>query len=221
MIQQDYIMRMIDQLARVLAKILFNIETGDYRTALKEIDAALNGLTGLDYNFLNSLTDKDIIALLKISEDNEITGAKCFVIGKLLKEAAGLKAMKENNYRINSEYQKVLSLYLEGILSNRNSIQLFEDFFKDIDIIIEKIKNDEISPDIRFKLFKFYGLTGKFDKAEEELFNLEKLNYSEIQKEGINFYKKLEMMSDDELKKGNFSREEAKQGLNELGRKPD
>jgi hypothetical protein len=212
---------MIEQIVRVLAKILFNVEMGNYRGAFDEIDSAFKGLTGLDYNFLNSLSDKDIIALLKISEDNEITGAKCFMIGKLLKEAAGLKAMEENNYRINSEYQKALSLYLEGILSNRNSIRLFEDYFKDIDIIIEKIKNDEISPDIRFKLFKFYELTGKFDKAEEELFSLEKLNYSEIQKEGINFYKKLEMMSDDELKKGNFSREEAKQGLNELGRKPD
>ncbi|MGE5861706.1 MAG: DUF6483 family protein [Ignavibacteria bacterium] len=221
MIQQDYIMRMIDQLARVLAKILFNIETGDYRTALKEIDAALNGLTGLDYNFLNSLTDKDIIALLKISEDNEITGAKCFVIGKLLKEAAGLKAMKENNYIINSEYQKVLSLYLEGILSNRNSVQLFADYFKDIDIIIEKIKNDEISPDIRFRLFKFYELTGKYDKAENELFNLESLNFAGIKKEGINFYKNLELMNEEELKTKNFPKEKIKIGLDKLNKKPD
>jgi tetratricopeptide (TPR) repeat protein len=212
---------MIEQIVRVLAKILFNVEMGNYRGAFDEIDSAFKGLTGLDYNLLNSLSDKDIIALLKISEDNEITGAKCFVIGKLLKEAAGLKAMEENNYSINSEYQKALSLYLEGILSNRNSIQLFADYFKDIDIIVEKIKDDEISPDIRFKLFKFYELTGKYDKAEEELFNLKRLNYFDIQKEGINFYGKLEMKSDDDLKKGNFSREEVKQRLNELGRKPD
>ncbi len=221
MIYQDYIMRMIEQIVRVLAKILFNVEMGNYRGALDEIDSAFKGLTGLDYNLLNSLSDKDIIALLKISEDNEITGAKCFVIGKLLKEAAGLKAMEENNYRINSEYQKALSLYLEGILSNRNSIQLFADYLKDIDIIVEKIKNDEISPYIRFKLFKFYELTGRYDKAEEELFNLEKLDYFDFKKEGINFYGKLEMKSDDDLKKGNFSREKVKQRLNELARKPD
>jgi hypothetical protein len=144
------------------------------------------------------------------------------VIGKLLKEAAGLKAIEnKNNFDINTEYQKALSLYLEGILSNRNSVQLFADYFKDIEIIIEKIKNDEISPEIRFKLFKFYELTGKYDKAENELFNLEKLNFIDVQKEGINFYGKLEMMSDDDLKKGNFSREEIKQRLNELGNKPD
>ncbi|MGE5798626.1 MAG: DUF6483 family protein, partial [Ignavibacteria bacterium] len=146
---------------------------------------------------------------------------KCFVIGKLLKEAAGLKAMKENNYRINSEYQKVLSLYLEGILSNRNSIQLFEDFFKDIDIIIEKIKNDEISPDIRFRLFKFYELTGKYDKAENELFNLESLNFAGIKKEGINFYKNLELMNEEELKTKNFPKEKIKIGLDKLNKKPD
>ncbi|HSR16502.1 MAG TPA: DUF6483 family protein [Ignavibacteriaceae bacterium] len=220
MIYQDYIMRMIEQIVRVLAKILFNVEMGNYRGAFDEIDSAFKGLTGLDYHFLNSLSDKDIIALLKISEDNEITGAKCFVIGKLLKEAAGLKAMEENNYRINSEYQKALSLYLEGILSNKNSVEIFSGYFKDIDIIVEKIKDDKITPDIRFKLFKFYELTGKYDKAENELFNLKKLNYLDIQKEGINFYGKLEMMSDYELKKGNFSREEVKQRLNELGRKP-
>jgi len=210
-------MRMIEQLVRVLAKILFNVETGDYRTAFKEIDSALTGITGLDYNFLSALSDKDIISLIKISEDNEMTGVKCFVVGKLLKERAGAKEIEnKNNSEVNNEYKKALSLYLEGLLSNKNSIELFADYFTDIEKIVEKIEDDEISPGIRFKLFKFYALACKFDKAENELFNLKKLNYIDIENEGINFYKRLEILSDEDLKKGNFSKEEVKKGLNDV-----
>ncbi|HVO72871.1 MAG TPA: DUF6483 family protein [Ignavibacteriaceae bacterium] len=161
MIYQDYIMRMIEQLVRVLAKILFNKEMGNYRRAFDEVDSALKEFTGLDYNFITGLSDKDIIALLKIYEDNEITGAKCLVTGKLFKEAADLKAAENTNLDISSDYQKALSLYLEGILNNKNSIELFSAFFKDIEEILERIKDDEISPDIKLKLIKFYELTGK------------------------------------------------------------
>lgn len=217
MIEQDYIMRMIDQLIKVLAKIFFNKEIGDYPAALKEIDSALTGITGLDYNFLSSLTDQDIISLIKISEDNEMTGMKCFVMGKLLKERAGAREMGNNiNTEIHNEYEKALSLYLEGILSNKNIVNLFSDYFTDIETIVDKINNEDLRPEIRFKLFKFYELAGKYDKTENELFLLKKIRYIDIENEALNFYKRLETLTEEELRKGNFSKEEVKQGLDEL-----
>ena len=121
MIRQDYIMRMIEQLVKVLAKILFNKETGDFRAANSEIESAFKNITGLDYFMLNKLSDKDIISLLNISKDNAAATIKCLIIAKLLKEKAELpineKIFEENS---GEEYLKALSLMLEGIINNQN-----------------------------------------------------------------------------------------------------
>ena len=82
MILQDYIMRMIAQLVKVLAKILFNKETGDFRAADKEIESAFLNITGLDYFLLKTLSDTDIISLLNVSKENSTAPIKCLMIGK-------------------------------------------------------------------------------------------------------------------------------------------
>ncbi len=91
MIRQDYIMRMIEQLVKVLAKILFNKKEGSYQEAINNVDTAFKNILGLDFNLLNALSAKDIISLLEIAKDNSSINIKCIVIAKLLKERADIK----------------------------------------------------------------------------------------------------------------------------------
>ena len=113
MIRQDYLMRMIEQLVKVLAKILFNKEGGNYKEALNNIDVAFNNITGLNYNLLNKLSAKDIISLLKISKDDSTADIKCIVIAKLLKERAEIeKLINKNNSNRFYDYQKIINLCL-------------------------------------------------------------------------------------------------------------
>jgi len=180
MIRQDYLMRMIEQLVKVLAKILFNKEGGNYKEALNNIDVAFNNITGLNYNLLNKLSAKDIISLLKISKDDSTADIKCIVIAKLLNERAEIeKLINKNNSNRFYDYQKIINLYLEGILNNKNNEIELKNYYSDVKEII-KITEDEIPPDIRFKLFKFYELSDEYDNAENELFKLRDLDYPGI-----------------------------------------
>lgn len=169
MILQDYIMRMIAQLVKVLAKILFNKETGDFRAANNEIESAFKNITGMDYFMLSSLSDKDIISLLNFSKDNATAGVKCLVIAKLLKEKAELpqdEKLLESDP--GDEFIKSLSLYLEGINNiNTDDIEL-DIFIKDLDDMISQINDDEIPNEIRIKILKYYQLLGRSEAAERE-----------------------------------------------------
>lgn len=50
MIQKDYIMRMIEQLTKVLAKVIFNKKEENYKVASIAVDDAFNTILGLNYD---------------------------------------------------------------------------------------------------------------------------------------------------------------------------
>ncbi len=164
MIRQDYIMRMIEQLAKVLSKILFNKQNGNYQESFNNIDTACKNILGLDYNMINSLSGKDIISLLDFSKDSSTFSIKCIVIAKLLKENGELKDLikgKETESRY--DYQKALRLYLEGILRNNNEEFSFSDYYPDIKELAKKLGNS-IPADTRLLLSKFneqFGESGR------------------------------------------------------------
>jgi Family of unknown function (DUF6483) len=213
MIRQDYLMRMIEELVKVITKILLNKKAGNYNTALNSIDDAFNTIVGLDYNIMNQLSAKDIIALFEISKDSATVNVKCIVIAKLLKEKTDLaKQNGDDNSTLVYGYQKAMTLYLHGILNYKNVEIDLDSYYSDVKEIAKNIF-DEIPDDTRISLFKFYELIGELDKAEDELFKLKNLNYPNIEEEGMLFFRNLEKLSDIELLKGNLSKEEVEQGV--------
>ena len=176
MIRQDYIMRMIEQLISVLSKIGINKEAGKYQEAITNIETAFKNILGLDYILLNALSAKDIISLMKISNDYTTLNIKCIIIAKLLKEKTKInKQLNVENPSSINDYQKPLILYLEGIVNNNLDIEL-GNYYADVLEIVTKINDSEISQDTRFKLFKFYELIGEYDKAENERLKLKGTN---------------------------------------------
>ena len=168
MIREDYIMRMIEQLVKVLTKILLNKETRDYQEAINNIENAFKNILGLDYNLLKVLSAQDIISLLKISKDDATLNIKCIVIAKLLKERAEIENLSgSKNFNYVYDYQRVLSLYLQGILNNKNKDIDLRDYYSDVKEIAEKL-GDNISEDLKFNLNKFYEHSGEYDKEEDE-----------------------------------------------------
>lgn len=82
----------------------------------------------------------------------------------------------------------------------------------------EKINlNDIGSGDLLKIIIKRLVNDGNYNKAENILFEeLSKSNSQEIYQIALDFYSLLLEKSDDELKKGNFSREEVYQGLEDI-----
>ena len=159
MIRQDYIMRMIEQLVKVLSKVISNKKSGNYHKAIDNIKNAFQNILGLDYNLLDALSAEDIISLFKISNDDTKLSINCIIIAKLFKEKADIKELinKENPSSV-ADYRKALSLYLEGIL-NIGDIDLDQSMYHDdVKEILRKIDEYEIPKETKFKLTEYYKI---------------------------------------------------------------
>ncbi len=209
-------MRLIEQLVKVLAKVLFNKKAGNYSAALESINNALNTLVGLDYKMIDDLGANDIKSLLDFANEKPIANIKCIVAAKLIKEKTDLlKLNKIENSKLVFHYKKALNLFLEGILNNKYLEIDLSNYYSDVREITSILGN-EITSGIRFKLFKFFVHSGEYDKAKIELFKLREAGYPNIRGEGISFFNKLEKLSNDDLLKGNLSRAEVKESLSDF-----
>ncbi len=175
MIRQDYIMRLIEQLVRFLAKVLFNKENGNYGEALKNIDKAFSGILGLDSKLIDISSSDDIIELINLPGESTALNIKYIVVAKLLKEKADIKSLNNlNGFNADYEYQKALALFLEGYLGNKDEDFPMEDYYKDVEELADKLE-DNITQEVRTKLIKFYEMIGNKNKANEEILKLKEL----------------------------------------------
>ncbi len=180
-------MRMIEQLVKVLSKVLFNKKEGNFQQAINDIETSFKNLVGLDYGLINASSFEGIISLIEFNKNETTANIKYILIAKLIKERADIKVSTNPLYDdIIMNYRKALNLFLEGILSNKNDDIPLNDFYPDVKEIAKKLEN-ELSNDERFKLFKFYKKTGEKNKAEIERIKLKSVNYHGIDNEGIKF----------------------------------
>jgi hypothetical protein len=89
------------------------------------------------------------------------------------------------------------------------------------DTITYEIKNDETSAetDLLYKeLFELINLL-KINEAEDLLFNNIKNNNLNYLKIAVDFYNRLNELSDEQLEEADFSRDEIKSGLEDVSKK--
>jgi hypothetical protein len=158
MFQKDYILRIIEQLGSVLAKVIINKNAGNYKEAEMNIENAFKNILGFDSRLLSSISNKNINDLLGINKDKSIGSMKCLVAARLLKELADIQEISDKgNQNIISEYQTALNLYLEGLL-NLNTCEIkFNEYNSEITEIVAKLGN-VIKEETKHKLTKYYEL---------------------------------------------------------------
>jgi hypothetical protein len=213
-ITRDYFLRMIHQLAQVIAKVLKLGEVKQYTEALDEVQHSSKQLLGMDLQLLTSLSDSEFIRLLSLGERFEVE--KCVVAAKLLGligEVQERQADENGKYR---SYTTALSLYLELLFWESETLP--KEYFDEIDVLINKLSSYELSSGLLQKLFRYYDFIRRYDAAENVLFDLIQQD-SGFGVEGVRFYERLRTKSDEELERGNLPRNEVEAGLAELLRK--
>lgn len=145
-------MRMIEQLANVLAKIIFNKKAGNYEEAYSNIDSAFRNMLGLELNFIDKFSAEDIISLLSISDNPSAAGVKCIIAARLLKEKAEINELSEKeNPSVLTDYKKALKLYFKGFRNIKETDIDLTGYYQDIRDVVNKT-GDELPPDLKSEL---------------------------------------------------------------------
>ena len=214
MFERDYILRLIEQLTQVLSKILFSKGAKNLDEAKELIRQAYPNMLGLDADMIRSMSDKEIIAFLKITGSTQYE--RCLMIAELLKEEAAIDELIEGE---GSEqpvliYFDSLSLFLEAFI-NKDELST-ERFIKDMESVLEKVSGFQLPPEIAEKLSRYYENSGRYADAEDLLFELAESGNPYYLQKAEEFYLRLMEKPEDELKQGNLPKDEVLEGLNRI-----
>ncbi len=214
MVNKDYILRIAEKFGRALAIILHLREYNKHEEALIYVDDMLLQATGLTSGFVNSVSNE--MLLQAISPLGILNVEKCIWIAVLLKAEGEIFEEQGKTNESYYRYLKSLLLYLV-LLPHEPSLQ-DSNLANDIQELLNKLKDYELPGEVKEKLFPYYEHVGKYDKAEDALFELLELPTANnaLRGSGIAFYKRLQARNDADLLQGNLSRDEVVEGLAQL-----
>ena len=126
MISKDFLMRQLETLTEVVARILLKKDIGVKDEVRTEIANGCKTLIGLDYNFINNLPVQQLVSFFSITGNLDVI--KTLVTAKLFNLASDAEDIEEKTkLKIKASY-----LY-DAILSNTN-----EDEYHDLKREVEE-----------------------------------------------------------------------------------
>jgi tetratricopeptide (TPR) repeat protein len=211
MVNKDYILRMAEQFGRTLAIIMHLRESNKHEDALIYIDDMFLQTTGLTSSFINSVSEEMLLQTL--SPLGSLNVDKCLWTAALLKAEGDVYTDTDNTNESYYRYIKSLHLFLTVQLLERSLI-----FYDEINDLLDKLEEYELPVKTKSMLFPYYELSGKYDQAENILFELIENDPSNnaIRNQGRAFYARLLQRGDIDLETGNLSREEVQESLAQL-----
>ncbi len=216
MIERDYFMRMVTLLTRALAQILFLKKGRQFPEAVKEINTAGRTLLGVDLDMMHMLSEEQLVQLF--GKDDALEIPKCYVLGVLLKEEAEILRLQGETAQSIPGAKKALGLLLTTYLRHGEVVE--PEHLRHVDEVMAQLTDVALPTGMLADVFRFYAATGRYDKAENALFDLLDADQSYLP-EGIRFYQDLLGKSDENLHQGNLPRDEVMDALTDLeSRKP-
>ena len=214
MLSEDYLIRMIRQVAAVIAKIIGLKMAGQYQEALQAIDQALEQLLGMDADLVKLLDDESIYKVITINEllDLERLG----IIADLFTEEGDILKLQKQKPESDNCYFRSLNYYL--MMSMNKDPSQPNALSPKIDELIQKLTNFDFPDKMLFDLFCYYENEGEYTKADNmltRLTNHPNVN-ADIKNELIGFYKRLLPKSPKELSDGGINIKQIRHKLKDL-----
>lgn len=218
MFQNDYLLRMIQQITEALATQIFQLKKEKkHDEALAAIGELLNRHSLPSLKMVHTLTLDQLLRLL--STNGQLAAAKVQTVAMLLTEEADILSARGGSDAYVASALKSLKLYLvlfQESLENGDKHNLTE-ASRPIEPLLDMLSPFELPPDLKLELMAYYEHTGQFSKAEDLLFELLDEGQADIEL-GTLFYERLLKKDDRELITGNLPRNEIYDGIAELQR---
>lgn len=213
MINRDYILRMIEQLSRFLAKVMLMKDAKEYREAVGEIKKAGKMFLGLNPEAMEALSHHDLIRLWSVG--NDLDAEKCALAAQIFRAEGEIYEHQGDTEKAFANYQKSLGFLTDTINFLKEKIP--SELVASMDFLAQHTDMSTLPITLQHKLFTTYGVVGRYAKAEDLLFDIVREDPSFVE-DGKRFYERLLKRTDQELEEGNLPREEVVQSLAELNK---
>lgn len=214
MIESDYIMRMINRLCDVIAKVLKLKREENFPRAFAEISRGCRGLLGADFSFFDTFDEQQILEFL--GKDPEYAPSRWYIMGALLQEGAGIDRAAGNEPEASRKEAKALALLLAAYLDCGPVVG--EEHEGRLNSLTAATKNVALSPHTLMLLLRYLEQRGAFALAEDVVWRLVHSCPEKIA-EGLAFYDRLLLLPDEVLAKGDLPRDEVLDGRKSLEQK--
>jgi uncharacterized protein DUF6483 len=219
MIRRDYILRMIEECIRALARINSLKKDRRWDEMSETLDAEFQQLIGAGPQVVARLSETELLARLLQGEPTQVVRDKTLVLTAQLKEAGDVAAAQDRPEDSRECYLKALHLLLDTLAHG----EVFEcpEFVPKVGMLVAALQPTPLPVRTHALLMQHYERTGEFAKAEDALFAmLDAESDSEgIVAFGIVFYERMLTQSDATLTAANLPRAEVEEGLKELQRR--
>ncbi|MEJ2292624.1 MAG: DUF6483 family protein [Deinococcales bacterium] len=236
-IRDDLILRMLDQVSEVVARVLTGRSPDALPEAERELASAYQELTGSGRALVGRLSSEQLLAIL--GAPSRFNRERGYVLARLLEADAALVEAREGGASVGGADEagvdgalpspdagvarlKALDLYLEAARAGLDE----EDLEERIDALAAMLAELELPAASHWRLFDHAAAGGRFAEAEDLLFDgVERFGTDrDVAERGRAFYRELEGRSDAELEAGALPRAEVGEGRDafeaELSRAP-
>ncbi|MHA6532964.1 DUF6483 family protein [Paenibacillus sp. BAC0078] len=213
MFRRDYIVRMIEDMTAMVAKVLTLKQEKKTTEALWEVDELLNRHFRLNSRLLNSLSVEDIIDMYVLGgvvESDRLQG-----VARLLKEEGSIYAAAGDKDAALFRAMRSLHLFLYADLHGADR-ELME-MTKEIDELLQEAREYMLPAKTERLLLTYMESLGRYAKAEDSLYRLWEHGEA-VASEGKELYERLLLKPAEDLARGGLPAEEVRQGLEEWGR---
>lgn len=209
--QQDYILRMIEQLGVFVRRVAGLKHEGKTGEAFQAVGEAFGSLGGLNASLVHALSEDDLINLLRAR--GAIDSDRCLALAEILREEADLYEDLGQPEQALPRYLKSLRLHLEAFPDPEDAPLPVST--SAIENLVDRVPAAALSFQTFDYLISFLTDSGEYARAENVLLERREALPEEDLALGIGeeFYRSVLEQPDDGIEAGGLSREEAEDGL--------
>ena len=168
MIRQDYILRMIEEFVRMLARIRSLKKGQRWAETSGDLDAGFKQLIGDGAPAVARLSETELLARIMQDGPTHLVRDKTLMLVTLLKEAGDVATAEDRVEEGRECYLKALHLLLDTL--GRGEVFEFPEFVPDVAMLTEALQGTPLPVRTHAMLMQHYERTGEFAKAEDALF---------------------------------------------------
>lgn len=213
MFRRDYIVRMIEDMTAMVAKVFTLKQERKTTEALWEVDELLNRHFRLNSRLMNSLALDDLINMFRLGgvlETDKLQG-----VARLLKEEASIYAAAGKSEEALQRNLRSLHLFLYADRGGADRSLL--GLTAEVDGLLAETERYRLPVATEHLLWPYLESLGRYAKAEDSLYRLWEQG-EDVGAEGSAWYERLLLLPQEKLEQGGLPLDEVRQGREEWAR---